>query len=120
MTSAPWPEHVAQRLALQQFADDVRRAFVRADVVDGEDVGMIQRRRGAGFLLEAAKAVGIRRIRGGQDLDRDLASETRVVGEINLAHSATAQQVQDFVGAEQRAGGQGHREKQCADYTSMT
>ena len=63
---------------------------------------------------------GSAEVHGGQDLERDVATEPRVVGEINLAHSAAAQQVQDFVGAEQRAGGQGHRGVQCADYTSMT
>ena len=33
--------------------------LVLTDVVNGEDVGMIQRRGGAGFLLEASKAIGI-------------------------------------------------------------
>ena len=54
------PEHVAQRLAVQEFADDVGGALVRAGVVDREDVGVIQRRGGAGFLIEAPQAVGDR------------------------------------------------------------
>ena len=37
----------------------IRRAFVGADVVDGEDVRMIQRAGGARFLLEAAQPVGV-------------------------------------------------------------
>ncbi len=52
-------EHVAQRLALQEFADDVRTALVRAGVVDGENVGVVQRGGGAGFLIEAAQAVSV-------------------------------------------------------------
>ena len=55
-------EQVAKRLALQEFADDVGRAFVRADVVDRKDVRMVQRCSGAGFLLEAPEPVGIRRV----------------------------------------------------------
>ena len=55
-------EQVAQRLALQQLADDVGGAVVRAGVVDGEDVGVVQRRGGAGFLVEAAQAIGVGRV----------------------------------------------------------
>ena len=78
VTSAPCPEHVAQRLAMQDFADDVRRALVRADVVDREDVGVIQRRRGARFLLEATQAVGVGRVGGRKNLDGDVAPEPLV------------------------------------------
>ena len=50
---------VAERRPFQHFRDDVRRLVVPADVVNGEDVGMIQRRGGARFLLEAGQAIGI-------------------------------------------------------------
>src|SRR5438105_1606959 len=43
----------AQRFAFQQFADDVRRAVLRADVVHGEDVGMVEGGGGTRFLLKA-------------------------------------------------------------------
>jgi hypothetical protein len=36
---------LAQGFAFEQLGDQVRRAIVRADVVDGENVGMIQRPR---------------------------------------------------------------------------
>ena len=38
-------ERVAQRLALEQLGDDVRHAGVGADVVDGQDVRVVERRR---------------------------------------------------------------------------
>ena len=101
-------EQVAHRMAVQELADDVGCAFVRADVVDREDVRMVQRCSGAGFLFEAPEPVGIRRVDVRQDLDRDVTSKTRVVREIDLAHSSTAQQIQDLVRAEQSAGDQGH------------
>ena len=46
-------ERQAQRLALEQLLDDVGRVVMRADVVDGRDVGVIENARGLGLLLEA-------------------------------------------------------------------
>ena len=37
------PDPVPQRLALQQFHHDERPAIVLADVMNGADVGMVQR-----------------------------------------------------------------------------
>ena len=53
-------EPIAQRLALEQLRDDVRRAVLLADVVDGEDVRMIERGGRLRLLLEAAEAIGVR------------------------------------------------------------
>ncbi len=61
-----------------------------ADFEDGDDVRMIERRRGAGFLFEAPNALGIARIVCGQDFQRDLASQARVGRQIDLAHAAAA------------------------------
>ena len=55
----PGPQALAQRLALQQLGHDVGRALVRADVVDGEDVGVVERAGGPRFLLEAAEALRV-------------------------------------------------------------
>ena len=52
---------LAQRLAFEQLGDHVRRAVVRADVVDGEDVRVVERAGGARLLLEAPQAVGVSR-----------------------------------------------------------
>ncbi len=74
-------------------------ALGRADVVDGGDVRMVQRRGRAGFLLEARQPLGIRRELLRQDLDRDLAAEPRVAGQPDLAHAAGAELLLDLVGA---------------------
>ena len=50
---------VAQRLALEQLRDDVRRAVVLADVVDIQNVRMVQRGRRARLLLEAGQTPAI-------------------------------------------------------------
>ena len=59
----------AQRLALHQFADDVPLAHV----VDGDDVGVIQRRHGARLLFEALAAQNIVRHFVRQNLQRHFA-----------------------------------------------
>ena len=50
---------IAQGLALQQLGDDVGRAVVLADVENRNDVGMVEGGSGLGFLLKAAKPLGI-------------------------------------------------------------
>ena len=61
---------------------------------------MVQRRGGSGFLLESLQAIGIGRRGGWQDLDRDIAPETRVAGAVDLAHAAGTERVRDGVRTE--------------------
>jgi hypothetical protein len=49
---------------------------------------MIECGGGTGFLLEAAKAFGIRGEGSRQNLDGDFALESRIMGAINLSHAA--------------------------------
>ncbi len=90
-------ETIAQRLALEQLRYDEGRGAVSADVVDGEDVWVGQRRGGSGFLLEPMKAIDAGRVCGRQDLDRDVTSQPRIAGAIHLAHPAGAQERHDLV-----------------------
>ncbi len=102
-------EDRAQRLAFEELLDDVGRAVVLADVVDGGDVGVVQDAGGLGLLLEAAQAVGVGGEGGGEDLDRHVAAEARVLRAVHLSHPARADGGEDLVGAEPGAGCQGHR-----------
>ena len=70
-----------------------------ADVVDAEDIGMIERGDGAGFLLETPQAVGIGGEGGGQNLDGDVASQALIAGAVNFAHSASSDERNEFVGS---------------------
>ena len=56
----------AERFALEQLGDDVGRAGVGADIVDGQDVRVVELPGGARFLLEALQSdrVGRERSRG--------------------------------------------------------
>ena len=69
---------LAQLFAFEQLGDDVRRAFMVADVVNRQDVRVVQRRGGERFLLEAAQTIRIPGELGGQNFDGDLAIESRV------------------------------------------
>ena len=66
---------VAKGLAFEQFGDDVGRAVVFADIVDGKNVGMVERGGGAGFLGEALQAFGIGGEGSGENFDGDVAVE---------------------------------------------
>ena len=60
------------------------------NVVNAQDVGMVERSDGAGFLLEAQQTVGISRERGGQDFYGDVPAQALVARAIDLSHAACA------------------------------
>jgi hypothetical protein len=80
-----------ERLSLEQLDRDVRNPLVAPDVVNGDDVGVRQRRDRAGFAIEPLVEVQIGRRVGRQRLDRDLPLQPRITRAIDLAHSAFAQ-----------------------------
>jgi hypothetical protein len=49
------------------------------------------------FTLESTRAVGVADGRVWEDLERDVAIESRIAGAIHLAHAAD--QADDFIGA---------------------
>ena len=76
--------------AVHQLHRDERRAAVLVDLVDRDDVRVVEGGGGAGFLDEAAVAIGIGRRFGRQHLDRHRSPEPRVVRGIDDAHPAAA------------------------------
>ncbi len=75
----------AQLFSVHQFRDPVKDAILAAEVVDGDDVGMVQSSHSAGFPLEALAAdwiVG----HLGQNLQGDFALEPRILRPIDLTH----------------------------------
>jgi hypothetical protein len=51
----------------------------------------------------------------GEDLDRDLAAEPRVLGAVDLAHAAGTERGDDFIGTETRAGRKTHERTMIGD-----
>ena len=98
-----------QRLALEQFRDDVRCALVSPDVVDRKDVRVVECAGRLGLLLEALETLGTLGVDRRQDLDGDLALQSRVPRPVYLSHPAGAERRQDLVGPEASPGGKRHR-----------
>src|SRR5579863_413192 len=88
---------LAQRLALQQLRDDVRRSAFETDVVNSKNTRMVQRGGGAGFLFEAAQMIGI--VAGGRanQLQRDVAAQALVARAKDFAHPPCADSFEDPV-----------------------
>ena len=97
---------VLESLALQQFHGDERTAFEFADVVNGADVRMVERRCGARLAVEALDGCGIVRRLLGEKFERDTAPQPGVAGAVHHAHSAAAQW---FQAAVVRDGTSAHR-----------
>ena len=104
----PAPHPQPQRLAFEQLGDDVRADLVVADVVDGEDVGVLERAGGPRFLFQAPLVLGIVPA-GRQHLDRHRAVELLVVRREHAPHAAAPQLLADAVAArEHPLPGRGH------------
>ena len=101
---------LAEHLAVQQLHDDEAHAVGLADVVDGEDVRMRQRRRPPAPRARSARGASgsfgevVRK-----DLDRDIAIRAGVSRAVDFAHPAGTDQRDDLVRAEPGAGRESHR-----------
>ncbi len=99
---APVIHFGAQRFSFDQLRYEVRGVAVRADVVDGDDVGMIERARGNGFFGEAALPIRVERRSFVEDLDCDEPVQARIPGPIDLAHASRPNRGDDLVRPEAR------------------
>src|SRR5581483_9300758 len=85
---AIFSDQLIEGLAGDELHGNEIRAVRRADVVNVDDVGVIQGRRGLGFLHEAALAFGAGGSVGAQDFDGDGTVEMSVEGAIHHSHAA--------------------------------
>ena len=89
-------EQVLQRIAGHELHDDIGISILLAEVVDGDDVGVVQD-AGAGLKHEAvAQFVG----RLGNGLDGHFAADGLVQPSVDDPHAAYAQDAQDLVFAD--------------------
>ena len=86
-----------QRRPVEELHDEERAAVLLADIVDGADVGVVQRRCGARLAAESGQGLGIFREVRRQELQRDEALQPRILGFVHDAHSAAAQLLDDAV-----------------------
>jgi hypothetical protein len=81
------------------------QAVALADAEDGDDIRVVQPRRGPGFEAEPLEMGPIRRARGPEYLERHMAAEGLLHGLIDDAHAAPADLVEDPIIAEPARGG---------------
>ena len=90
-------DDVLERGAVEKFHGDEGAAVVFADVVDGADVGMVQRGGGTRFTFESFERLRVVGEIVGEKFESDEAAEARVFGFVDDAHSATAEFFDDAV-----------------------
>jgi len=95
-------EDLLQRAALEQLHRDVGDALVHADVVDGDDVGVVEAAGRARLAQEALAHLvhDVGRQVGQQRLDGHLALDERVDRPVHGAHRAAPELTEDPVTAE--------------------
>jgi hypothetical protein len=72
------------------------------DVMDGKDIGMIERSNGARFLLKAMQPLAFSGERLRQNFHRNIAPLPDVAGAIHFAHPTSAQRRLNFIGKPDR------------------
>lgn len=92
----------------EEFRHQIRGALVRADVVDGEDVRVIEGAGGLRLDGEAAYAIVVSREVGTEDFDRHVAPETRITRTIHLAHASSPDGTDQLIRTQSTAWGQSH------------
>ena len=93
-------DQLAQRVPLDHLHHDVGQAGGLADVVDGDDVGVVERGGGPGLLREAAHAARVGGELLGQELDGEVAVEVVVARAPDLSHPPCAEAGKKLVLAE--------------------
>jgi hypothetical protein len=86
-----------QVLPVDELHGEERVAAGLADVVDAADVGMRDIPRHPHLGPESFDAIGVRRDGVGQELERDRLAEHQVLGAIDVAHPAAADERDDAI-----------------------
>ena len=92
----PRLEQLAQAHAVHELHQQVVEAVGLAEVVHGDDVGVVQPGQRLGFALEALGEAGFGDLLRRQDLQGDDPVELGLAGLVNDAHAAAAEAFEDF------------------------
>ncbi len=99
MQERPHARRLAERLALDVGHRQVRDAIDLADVMNAADMGMVECCRRARLREEPLPNVRVGILIELRDLQRDGAVKLGIVGEVNAAHAALAQELDEPVTA---------------------
>src|SRR5450759_5371440 len=86
-----------QRHSIEELHGDERATVLLVNVVDGADVGMVQRRGGASFPPQALQRMPVVSQIVGKKLEGDETAETCVLGLVDHTHPAAAEFFEDAV-----------------------
>ena len=92
---------VGERAAVDELGDEVDRVGVLAELVEGDDAGVVQPRRDAG-LARGARGNRLVAVLG-DDLDGDLALELLVEGQVDDAEAARSELALELVAVQDEA-----------------
>jgi len=87
-----------------------------AQVVEGADMGVIQRGNGSRLALKTLLHIRARTEMGGQNLDRNDAIKPRVPRAIDLAHAAGTKRRLNLVRTKFSAKSEPHRARHCSPH----
>ena len=90
-------DEMFQGLSGQAFHDDEQMPIMLADLMNGADVGVVQRRGGARLAAKAFQRLRILRSIVGKKLQSDETAEQRVFRLVHHSHSAAAKEFGDPV-----------------------
>jgi hypothetical protein len=96
-------DRLAERLALDVLHRQEAHPVGFLDRVQHHDAGMAERSHRARLALEALELLALRGRLRRQHLERDAASEPRILGEVDAPHAARAERLEHAVGAERAA-----------------
>ena len=102
---------VLESLALEQHHGDKRAAFEFSHIVNGADVGMIERGGSSSFAAKSLDGLRVLRNVVGEEFQRNIAAQARVFGFVNYTHTSTTQFFEDGIvgnGAAYVRGSIGH------------
>lgn len=88
-----------ERLSVDELGGDEQLVGGLADVVDGDHVGVLQARQGAGLAQRALAPALVVQL-GVEQLDGDLALERRIPGAPHHAHAAVAEHGVEAIAAD--------------------
>src|SRR3954467_10604750 len=87
----------AQSRSIDILAVNVVLPLQLADIVDRQNIGVVQPRRGSRFLFEPSQHFFISRQIGRKKLQSNMAAQTSVESQINMSHASRAQVFQNAV-----------------------
>ena len=99
-----------ERIALEKLGDGEDDAALSSEIVDGQNIGMGQRRDGPRLPFESRQGLLVVGEALGQDLDCNVSAQARVAGAKDLAHPPRTQWRKNLVWPQPRSQRKSHRE----------